>query len=150
MPGTVPTPGMTPPGGSTSKPVLRSRFLLGGGDSDLSRSFLLPRSLLRDLLRLSRLPSKNMMKNNDQSREDTWRGKNTRSVHSKHTCLPYRVPHLCLARQAEKPECTNTFKCRSLVIGVQLKALSSASRAPDRSCSSWSRRARAHCLTCWD
>lgn len=56
MPGSVPTPGMTPPGGSTSKPVLRSRFLRGGGDSDLSRSFLLLcRSLLRDLLRLSRL-----------------------------------------------------------------------------------------------
>ena len=56
MPGTVPTPGMTPPGGRTSKPVLRSRFLRGGGDSDLSLSFLLLcLSLLRDLLRLSRL-----------------------------------------------------------------------------------------------
>ena len=54
----APTPGMTPPGGKTSKPDLRSRFRLGGGDSerDLSLSLrLLCLSLLLDLLRLSRL-----------------------------------------------------------------------------------------------
>ena len=58
MPGIAPTPGMTPPGGNTSKPVLRSLFLLGGGDSDLDLSLsflLLCLSLLRDLLRLSLL-----------------------------------------------------------------------------------------------
>ena len=58
MPGIAPTPGMTPPGGSTSKPVFRSLLRLGGGDSerDLSLSFLLLcLSLLLDLLRLSRL-----------------------------------------------------------------------------------------------
>jgi len=58
IPGMAPTPGMTPPGGKTSKPDLRSRFRLGGGDSerDLSLSFrLLCLSLLLDLLRLSRL-----------------------------------------------------------------------------------------------
>lgn len=58
MPGMVPTPGMTPPGGRTSKPVLRSLFLLGGGDSDLDLSLsflLLCLSLLLDRLRPSLL-----------------------------------------------------------------------------------------------
>lgn len=58
MPGIAPTPGMTPPGGKTSKPVLRSLFLRGGGDSDLDLSLsflLLCLSLLLDLLRLSLL-----------------------------------------------------------------------------------------------
>ncbi len=115
---------MTPPGGKTSKPDLRSRFLLGGGDSerDLSLSFLLLcLSLLLDLLRLSRLCKHNTMYTCHFTTK-SWQAlaKSNRPVRwYVLTCLPGHVLHLYLARPAEIPA---DHTQRSQIWGVPVQA----------------------------